>query len=288
MPPWPLPPQMVSQLELHYASQVHADSVGQIQYMFLNTRVAPFDNPDVRRAVNEAVDRARLVEILGGPDAAIPTCQILPPGFPGYQPYCPYGSGSSPAGTPSEPDLSAAISLVERSGTRGQSVLVWAPANHAAVATYFAQLLNRLGFRAQAHIVGAKGGGEYYDAIGTPGTRAQIGWVGWVRDYTSAADFVRPLFSCAGIVEGDPATTSNYSWLCDPDLESAIRTAQRAQQEDPVAGAAAWAAVDRMIVDRGAAVPFANNLALTLLSRRVGNYVVNPQWGVLIDQLWVQ
>jgi peptide/nickel transport system substrate-binding protein len=256
--------------------------------MFLNTKVAPFDNPDVRRAVNEAVDRARLVEILGGPDAAIPTCQILPPGFPGYQPYCPYGSGSSPAGPPSEPDLSAAISLVKRSGTRGQSVLVWAPANHAAVATYFAQLLSRLGYRAQAHIVGAKGGGEYYDAIGTPGTRAQIGWAGWVRDYTSAADFVRPLFSCAGIVDGDPSTTSNYSWLCDPDLESAIRTAQRAQQEDPVAGAAAWAAVDRMIVDRDAAVPFANNLELTLLSRRVGNYVFNPQWGVLLDQLWVQ
>jgi hypothetical protein len=55
-----------------------------------------------------------------------------------------------------------------------------------------------------------------------------------------------------------------------------------------VAGAAAWASVDRMIVDRAVAVPYANNLALTLLSRRVGNHVVNPQWGVLLDQLWVR
>jgi YVTN family beta-propeller protein len=288
LPPSPLPAQMVSQLELHYASQLHAESAGNIEYMFLNTSVPPFNNVDARRAVNEAVDRARLVDILGGPDAAVPTCQVLPPGFPGYQPYCPYGSRSSPAGTANEPDLTEAIDLIRRSGTRGQSVLVWAPANHAAAATYFAQLLNSLGYRAQPHIVGTRGSSEYYGAIGAPGTRAQIGWSAWMRDYTSADDFIRPLFSCSGIVAADPLLTSNYSRWCDPDLEAAIRAAELLQQEDPVAGAAAWASVDRMIVDRAVAVPYANNLALTLLSRRVGNHVVNPQWGVLLDQLWVR
>ena len=43
-----------------------------------------------------------------------------------------------------------------------------------------------------------------------------------------------------------------------------------------------------MIVDRAATVPFANDLELTLLSQRVGNYQFNPQWGVLLDQLWVR
>jgi plasmid stabilization system protein ParE len=49
----------------------------------------------------------------------------------------------------------------------------------------------------------------------------------------------------------------------------------------------AWATVDRMIVDRAATVPYANDLQLTLLSPRVGNYQFNPQWGALLDQLWV-
>ena len=95
-PTAPLPSQ-ANRLELRYASQLHADSIGTLQYMFLNTRVPPFDNPDARRAINEAVDRGRLVELLGGRAAATATCQSLPPGFPGYQPYCPYGSTPSPA-----------------------------------------------------------------------------------------------------------------------------------------------------------------------------------------------
>ena len=45
------------------------------------------------------------------PSAATPTCQILPPNFPGYVRYCPY----------SAPDLRPARRLVAASGTRGAS-----------------------------------------------------------------------------------------------------------------------------------------------------------------------
>jgi peptide/nickel transport system substrate-binding protein len=166
----------VRDLELRYASQLHADPIGGVRYMFLNTRVPPFDNLYARRAVNEAVDRDRLVQLLGGPDATTATCQSLPPGFPGYQPYCPYGSSPPSVGTAGAPDLNEARRLVARSGTRGQHVLVWAPADNAAVARYFAQVLRRLGYRARSHIVGTRGNSAYYVPIGTPSTRAQIGW----------------------------------------------------------------------------------------------------------------
>jgi hypothetical protein len=43
-----------------------------------------------------------------------------------------------------------------------------------------------------------------------------------------------------------------------------------------------------MITDRAATVPYANDLQFTLLSRRVGNYQFNPQWGVLLVQLWIR
>jgi hypothetical protein len=36
------------------------------------------------------------------------------------------------------------------------------------------------------------------------------------------------------------------------------------------------------------AVPFGNNLELTLLSQRTGDYQHNPEFGVLLDQLWVR
>ena len=57
-----------------------------------------------------------------------------------------------------------------------------------------------------------------------------------------------------------------------------MRAAERSQQV-AAAGANAWATVDRMIVNRAPSVPYANDLQLTLLSRRVGNYQFNPQWG---------
>jgi peptide/nickel transport system substrate-binding protein len=142
-----------------------------------------------------------------------------------------------------------------------------------------------LGYRASRRIL--PDAHTYYASIGDPATRAQIGWVGWVKDYTSAADFLPPLFSCSGI-HADPLDTLNYSRLCDRGLDERIGAAGRLQGWDPVAAQQAWAAVDRSIVDRAAAVPFANDLMLTLLSPRTGGYEFNPQWGVLLDQLWVR
>ena len=78
-----------------YASQIHSDPRPNLQALFLNTRVPPFDRLDVRRAMNFAVDRAAATNAWGGPNVAEPTCQILPPNFPGYRPYCPYTAGST-------------------------------------------------------------------------------------------------------------------------------------------------------------------------------------------------
>jgi peptide/nickel transport system substrate-binding protein len=281
-----LPSQLVTRLTTRYTSLLHADPLGETEYLFLNTRVPPFDRLAARQAVNQAVDRARLVQLLGGSTAATPTCQILPAGLPGYRPYCPYGLRPSAAGTSTAPNLAKARKLIARSGTRGARVQVWAPADHAVIAVYFAGLLRQLGYQASAHIVSGHTS-RYYEQVGDPKRRAQAGWAGWIRDYTSAADFLRPLFTCSGISATDPTSTSNYSRLCEVGFDRRVRAAEQLQQSDPVAAQAAWGAADRVIVDEAAAIPFGNDLALTLLSRRTGNYQSNPEWGVLLDQLWV-
>ena len=162
-----LPSPLVRHLAIRYASQLHADSLGETEYVFLNTRVPPFDHLAARRAVNEGIDRSRLVGLAGGPDAATVTCQILPPGFPGYRPYCPYGVHPSANGAWTGPDLARARRLVALSGTSGMRVQVWAPEHHSAVATYVAGLLRRIGYQASAHIVPGRTT-AYYLKVGNP------------------------------------------------------------------------------------------------------------------------
>ena len=91
-----------------YGSRLHVDPGLSTFYLFLNTRLAPFDNVDVRRALNFAVDRDKLVALRGGPDVAQSSCQVLAPNFTGYARYCPYPH-----------DLAKAKRLVAASGTTG-------------------------------------------------------------------------------------------------------------------------------------------------------------------------
>ena len=67
-----------------------------------------------------------------------------------------------------------------------------------------------------------------------------------------------------------------------------MRRAERLQASDPARANALWAEVDRAIVDRAAAVPLFNARVLTFVSERVGNHQFHLQWGMLLDQMWVQ
>jgi ABC-type transport system substrate-binding protein/DNA-binding SARP family transcriptional activator/streptogramin lyase len=279
-------PGLLERLAITHAAQLHADAVGGTEYMFLNTRVPPFDDVRVRRAVAYGVDRARLVQLEGGADMLTPTCQLLPPGLPGYRPYCPYTAHPSPAGVWTAPDLARARALVAASGTRGERVRVWTKSNHAVPGRLFAAVLRDLGYRTRLHVLSKKS--EYYGAINRSG-RVQIGWTGWIHDYASEGDFFTPTVSCAAMTgPSTPFVGNNFSKFCDHALDRLMASAERLQQTDPLAAAASWARIDRTVTESAAIVPYGTILSQTLVSRRVGNYQYHPQWGPLLDQLWVR
>jgi peptide/nickel transport system substrate-binding protein len=62
----------------------------------------------------------------------------------------------------------------------------------------------------------------------------------------------------------------------------------QALQSDGRPSEAAWARVDRRLVDVAAAVPLINTIQADLVSRRVGNFQFSAYWSVRLDQLWVR
>src|SRR6188472_3672037 len=146
--PWT--PSQLSKLELQHASQIHSDPRWNLQALFLNPLVPPFNRLDARRAVNLAVDRAAAASAWGGRNVADPTCQLLPPNFPGYRPYCPYTAGSTKNGTWTAPDLARAKTLVARSRTRGMKVTVWAWSQAKGFNQGAVKVLRSLGYRVAA------------------------------------------------------------------------------------------------------------------------------------------
>ena len=95
-------------------------------WLFLNVREPPFDDPRVRRALNYAIDRRRVVELAGGSGLGGPVL----PGDPARAARLRADVSRTratrrPRGGWSAPDLARARRLVAASGTRGARVRVW-------------------------------------------------------------------------------------------------------------------------------------------------------------------
>ena len=104
---------------------------------------------------------------LGGGDLARPTCQLLPPGFAGFRPYCPFTASGTAYG---RPDLATARRLVERSGTRGAHVVVQSFGFgylNRSVPEVMVRTLRRLGYDASLRVlpVGRHFQTDYYEEM---------------------------------------------------------------------------------------------------------------------------
>jgi len=231
----------------------------------------------VRRALNYALDRRLVARLFGGPAAASPACQVLPPGILGYSPYCPY-TRHPDKGRWTAPDLREAHRLVAASGTRGAAVTIWGTPNDFAVqhrvVSYVVTLLRRLGYRARAHIVP---GTFFQTAPASVFRRIQMTPPGWADG--TAYGFFASWFACD--------SPYNHRWFCDSSVDHTIVRAQALEATDPRSAAGDWAAVDRLVIDQAAWVPLVTPRQIAFLSTRVGNYQHSPAGGIIADQLTV-
>ena len=285
------PAASIYQLATRFASQLHSGPMFTTIGLVLNTRVWPFDVLAARQAVNYAINRATLIQLIGGSLMAQPTCQILPPAMPGYQAYCPYTISPGPSGGWTAPDLARAEQLVKASGTRGAKVTVVGGAFGTqipvrATGRYLVSVLDKLGYRASLQVIPGSNGIAYNRRLFDSRQRTQIGWFGWYQDYPAPSDFIRTLLTCQSFLPDNPVNL-NAAEFCNQQIDAQVTQALELQPRDPSAAWALWARIDHEIVGQAPWVPVYNPRSLVVLSTRVGNYQFNPYFRVLIDQLWV-
>jgi YVTN family beta-propeller protein len=268
-----LSPAQLDDVLTHFGQRVHPSPQPVSISLFLNTRVPPFNDVRARRAFNYAIDRLAAVALEGGVVAAQPTCQPLPANFPAYQPYCPYTADGSAWGAP---ELARARRLVARSHTQGMRVTVWSSTPEAAPEGRLAKrVLAELGYRASLRPIPISKQVPY---VLDRSHRAQIGTWSWAADYPTASNFLLP-YRCDS---GDP------SQFCDRRTDRLIARALRTEATDQIRANTIWTQAERRIIDQAATVSLFNPKALDLVSPRVEGFQRNPEWGVLLDQLWVR
>jgi peptide/nickel transport system substrate-binding protein len=275
----PIPADRLNELGTKYVKQVYVEPLTADYYFAFNTRIPPFNNLDARKAVNYATDRNALVKVYGGPKLAVPTCQVLPPNFPGYQPYCPYTK--NPGGKWSAPDMAKAQQLMKASGMKGQAVKVNTSNDPVGkgLGLYFVGLLNQLGFKATLQ---AQSPAIQYPYSQNSKNHVQIAYSAWYQDYPAASDFLNILLGCASFHPNSNASP-NIAEFCNKGIQTQMNKALQVGITDPEKANALWAKVDRAVTDQAPWVDMFNPKIIDFTSAKITNHVFSPQWYFLLD-----
>ena len=230
-------------------------------YFFLNTRVAPFDDPAAREAVNLGIDKPALARLFAG--EMQPGCSFTPPGTVGYNEEldttgCPYGNPLDP------PDLEAAQKVLADAGLDGTKVTVYGNNDDPTdkVTQAYADMLNQIGFDAEPKILD---GGVYFQTIGNEETAPQTGFSNWFLDWP------HPL-NLWFLVDPDsiqPVNNQNYGNVDDPKVKDELDRLNL--ETDVQAVAEDWAALDEYLVapPQSYIAPWGHRKLATFMSDRM-------------------
>ena len=232
---------------------------GQLQtgYVTMNVKIPPFDNKEVRQAVNMAINKERITQIING--RAVPANQPLPPSMPGYT--------KDYVGYPYDPEKAKAM-LADAGFADGfeTELYVMNTDPNPRIAQAIQQDLAGIGIKAsiqslaQANVIAAGGEEDQAPMIWSGG-------MAWIADFPDPSNFYGPILGCAGAVQGG----WNWSWYCNADLD------KKAAEADSITDPAklddrlkAWSDVYMAIMDDAPWVPVFNEQRYTMKSPRMG------------------
>jgi peptide/nickel transport system substrate-binding protein len=276
-PDLPPPPQFLKQnLNGSKKDQLIASSyTGRTRWVSLNTKVKPFDDINVRKAVFAAIDRRAMNLAFGGESVGKIATHIIPPGVAGFD----------QAGGEAGPDLDflkkpegdkeLAASYLKKAGFSsgkysGPAILEVTDnaSNQKAAATVVLNSLKGLGFKVNFRPVTRDT--MYSKYCGIPKSKTNVcPSTGWLKDFADPQTMLDPTFNGKNIV---PTNNSNWPQLDVPEINKAMDKAETVVGDD--ARAQAWADIDKMVMEQAAAITWQWDKPYLVMSSNV-NPVLN-------------
>lgn len=174
-------------------------------YIAINTTAPPFDNLQVRQALNHAIDKQRIIQLLNGRGTV--ANQVLPPLMPGYDPdYQGY-----------EYDPEKAKSLLAEAGYADgfeTSIECIAVDPQPKLCESFQQDLANIGIDLTINTLAAPNVIEDAGNGRTPLTWS--GGLAWIQDYPDPDDFYAPILGCDSNIPGG----WNWSRYCNEEVHA--------------------------------------------------------------------
>lgn len=224
-------------------------------------------NKTVRQAINYAIDKTAILQVLGGARNGNPTGQILPPTLVGYKKIDPYATPGSKG------DLDKAKQLLDSANVKNLKLdfIYDNTETNKNIVQVIADQLKKLGITinpnpqddATVHTTNPKS--DNWDLY----------YAGWCPDWNGngARTFFTPLLSDPGLKNYNAGGSYNYGGYTNPEVDAKVKEALAAQADE---AANIWHDIDVKVMDDAPWVPIYTSNGVTFISERLKGYVYFP------------
>jgi len=253
----PLPENLKDALQNHKNQLILIGGAGT-RYVSMNTTVKPFDDMNVRKAVSAGMDRNALLLTRGGKTVGDVATHYLPSGVDGFE-QAGGLKGPNPDFLPSNggPNPTASAKYFKAAGFssgkyEGADKILMVGSNvgvAAKTAEVTKEQFEKMGFKVTLRLVAPQT--MYTRYCNTPSSNVAVcPNVAWNKDFADGQTMLSPTFNGKNILEQG---NSNWPELDNPTINAAIDKAEVLPKEQRPA---AWAAIDKMVVDQAVAIPW--------------------------------
>lgn len=243
-----------------------------VRYLCINTELAPFDDVRIRRAMNYAIDKSRIIATQSG---RVQTARgVLPPGIPGYNPnlesyeYNPEKARQLLQEAQYQDDPKNPITL-------WYANMIWYP----KAAQSIQEDLKKIGMHINLKSV-------TYAELKTVAARRKaipLSIMGWLQDYPDPSNFLDVMFNSKAITENASLNRAFYS---NPQVDTLLNGA--AIETDRTKRLKMYQQVEQMIVDDAPWVPLVHTERYVATQPWIENYQLHPMWSARYEYVEVK